>query len=200
MSHTIESAASAPLVVAITGASGVTYGIRILDLLKAQHIESHLVISKAGLRTLHEEMQLGLKDIEGLATVVHPSTDIGASIASGSFKTRGMVIAPCSVRTLGEIVTGVTSSLVSRAADVALKERRRVVLMLRETPLHHGHISNMLKATEMGAIIAPPVPAFYSRPKDLDDMVTQTSARMLDLFDINAPDLRRWTGSAAADQ
>lgn len=180
------------MIVAITGASGVCYGVRALELLASVGIETHLVMSKAAERTLHEEMDLTSKAVKALATTVYPVQDIGAAIASGSFLTMGMIVAPCSVKTMGEIATGITSSLVSRAADVVLKERRRLVLMVRETPLHTGHLRTMTKLSEMGAIIAPPVPAFYAKPGSLDQMVTFTVGRTLDLFDVHLEGLPRW--------
>lgn len=180
------------MIVALTGASGVCYGVRILELLREAGYETHLVLSKAAERTLHEEMDVTVKHVKSLADVVYPVQDIGAAIASGSFVTNGMIIAPCSIKTMGEIATGITSSLVSRAADVVLKERRRLVLMVRETPLHTGHLRTMTKLSEMGAVIAPPVPAFYAKPVDLDAMITYTAGRMLDLFDVNIEGLSRW--------
>jgi len=180
------------IIVAITGASGVCYGVRALELLREAKIDTHLVISKAAERTLHEETDIAGKDVRELATVVYPVQDIGAAIASGSFLTMGMIIAPCSVKTMGEIATGITSSLISRAADVVLKERRRLVLMVRETPLHTGHLRTLTKLSEMGAVIAPPVPAFYAKPKSLDDMVNYTVGRALDLFDVHLSGLPRW--------
>jgi len=179
------------LIVAISGASGAVYGIRALEMLKAADIETHLVVSKAAALSLEAETELSPGDVQALADVVYKPADIGAAIASGSFQTLGMLIAPCSVKTLGEITTGVTSSLVSRAADVCLKERRRLVLMVRESPLHLGHLRSMAAVTEMGAIIAPPMPAFYTRPQSLDEMVRQSVARSLALFDIDAP-MTRW--------
>ena len=180
------------LVVGIRGASGAMLGIRALQLLQATPVETHLIISKAAALTISSETEHTLDDVKKLADEVYVATDIGAALSSGSFKTRGMLIAPCSVKTLGEISSGVTSNLLSRAADVVLKERRRLVLMLRESPLHAGHLKNALAATEMGAIIAPPVPAFYTRPENIDDLVTQTVARALDLFDIDSKDIKRW--------
>lgn len=180
------------LIVAITGASGTIFGIKTLECLRDLNVESHLVISKAGERTILEETEYSLKDVQALADVVYPSKDIGAAIASGSYRTMGMLIAPCSIKTMGEIATGITSSLVSRAADVILKERRRLVLMVRETPLHTGHLRTMTSLSEMGAIIAPPAPAFYTKPASLDEMVFQNVGRVLDLFDLNVPELKRW--------
>jgi len=180
------------LIVGVSGASGSVYALRLLELLRQGGVETHLVISRAGEMTLRHETGLRRADLESRADFTHPVGNVGAAIASGSFRTLGMVVAPCSVRTLAEIATGTTGSLLTRAADVVLKERRRLVLMLRETPLHLGHIRNMAAVTEMGAIVAPPVPAFYARPADLDEMVTQTCARMLDLFDLPALPVRRW--------
>ncbi|UTW55807.1 UbiX family flavin prenyltransferase [Kordiimonas sp. SCSIO 12610] len=180
------------LIIAITGASGTIFGIKALECLKDTDIETHLVMSKAGERTLLEETDYSIKDVQALADVIYPSKDIGAAIASGSYRTMGMLIAPCSIKTMGEIATGITSSLVSRAADVVLKERRRLVLMVRETPLHTGHLRTMTSLSEMGAIIAPPVPGFYTKPQSVDDIVFQNVGRVLDLFDIDLPDLKRW--------
>ena len=182
------------LIVAITGASGTIYGIRILQTLKGLGVESHLVMSDSAKLTMAAETDYKPSQIEGLADVVHSAKNVGASISSGSFKSMGMVIAPCSIRTLSEIATGVTSSLVSRAADVVLKERRRLVLLVRETPLHAGHLRSMSQVTEAGAIVMPPVPAFYARPNSLDDMVNHTVGRCLDLFDIENTLVDRWTG------
>lgn len=167
-------------------------GIRALELLQQVPVESHLVISKATALTVASETDLQLDDIKALADHVYSVNDIAASISSGSYKTMGMIIAPCSIKTLGEIASGVTSTLLTRAADVVLKERRRLVLMLRETPLHAGHLRNALSVTEMGAIIAPPVPAFYTRPKTIDDVVNQSVSRVLDLFDIDTGSTQRW--------
>lgn len=180
------------LIVGISGASGVIYGIRMLQLLRDTPVETHLVISKSAEITVAYETDWKAADVKALADMVYPAADIGAAISSGSFKTMGMVIAPCSIRSMGEISSGVTSSLLSRAADVVLKERRRLVLMLRETPLHAGHIRSMQAVTEMGAIVAPPVPAFYARPKSIEEMVDQTIGRTLDLFDIDAGFTKRW--------
>lgn len=180
------------LVVGITGASGVVYGIRLLEALLGLPVESHLVMSKSAEMTIAYETDLKPADVKAMANVVYPIGDIGAAISSGSFRTMGMVIAPCTVRTLSEIASGVTSSLLTRAADVTLKERRRLVLMLRETPLHAGHIRSMLQVTEMGAIVAPPVPAFYTRPTSLAEVVDQTVGRVLDLFDIDSGLPKRW--------
>ena len=182
------------LIVGITGASGAIYGVRLLELLRTTDIETHLIMSRAGQTTLAAETSLKVADVEALADVVHQNTDIAAACSSGSFRTLGMVIAPCSIKTMGEIATGVTPNLISRAADVALKERRRVVLMLRETPLHLGHIRSMAAVSEAGAVVYPPVPAFYAQPKSLEEMVDHTLGRVLDLFDIDLGTVRRWSG------
>ncbi|HMA51841.1 MAG TPA: UbiX family flavin prenyltransferase [Magnetospirillaceae bacterium] len=183
-----------PLLVGITGASGVIYGIRLLEALRALNVESHAMISRSAEITLASETHLKLADLHRLADHVHPVADISARPASGSFRTRGMVIAPCSVRTMSEIATGVTSSLLTRAADVTLKERRKLVLMVRETPLHTGHLRTMTALSEMGAIIAPPVPAFYPNPQTLDEMVDHTIGRVLDLFELDYGGVKRWSG------
>ncbi len=180
------------LVVGISGASGVIYGVRALQRLKEAGVETHLVMTKAAKITLAYELDMKVAEVEALASVVHRPDDIAAAISSGSFQTLGMLVAPCSVRSLSEIASGVTAGLLSRAADVALKERRRVVLLLRETPLHAGHLRSMLTATEMGAIVAPPVPAFYARPQSLDEMVDHTVGRALDLFGLDVGGVRRW--------
>ena len=180
------------LIVGITGATGIVYGVRLLELLRGTGIETHLVVSRAADLTRAHELDLSAKELRALAAVHYPITDVGAAIASGSFRTMGMVVAPCSARTLAEIATGVTSSLLTRAADVTLKERRRLVLLFRETPLHAGHIRNMLAATEAGAVVMPPVPAFYGRPASIDELVVSTVCRALDLFDIDVGRLRRW--------
>ena len=182
------------LIVGITGASGAIYGIRILQALQGTDIETHLVMSESARITLAAESDISSADVEALASVVHNVRNIGATVSSGSFKTLGMVVAPCSIRTLSEIAWGTTSTLITRAADVVLKERRRLVLMLRETPLHAGHLQSMLQATNSGAIIMPPVPAFYARPKTLDDMVNHSVGRVLDLFDIETDLVARWNG------
>jgi flavin prenyltransferase len=186
-----ENKVTQRLTVAISGASGAVYGIRALKMLRRARIESHLVVSKAAGLSLTAETDLSLAEVHALADVVHKPADIGASIASGSFRTLGMLIAPCSIRSMSEIATGVTSSLISRAADVCLKERRRLVLMVRESPLHLGHLRTMAAVTEMGAIVAPPMPAFYTRPQSLDDVIDQSVARVLDLFGIET-DMKRW--------
>jgi len=182
------------LIVGISGASGTIYGVRVLEALRAAGIETHLVMTKSAETTLAYETGLKVADVHGLADLVHPNSDIGASIASGSFKTAGMIVAPCSIRSLSEIAHGITGSLLSRAADVVLKERRRLVLALRETPLHLGHLRTMTALAEMGAIIAPIAPAFYPRPATVDDIVNQAAGRLLDLFGIDTPAVRRWQG------
>jgi 4-hydroxy-3-polyprenylbenzoate decarboxylase len=184
------------LLIGISGASGAVYGIRLLELLKGSGIETHLIVSRAARLTLAYETGTAVADLEALATVSYPEQDVGAACSSGSFKTLGMIIAPCSIKTMAEIASGVTSNLVSRAADVCLKERRRVVLMLRETPLHLGHIRSMAAVTEAGAIVYPPVPAFYARPQSIEDMIDHTLGRVLDLFDIDLGTVRRWSGKA----
>jgi 4-hydroxy-3-polyprenylbenzoate decarboxylase len=169
------------LVVALTGATGVVYGVRLLEALRTMPgIETHLVISSPAKRTLVEETDHAVRDVERLAHVVHDVRDIGASIASGSFRTAGMVVAPCSIRTAAAIATGVTGNLITRAADVTLKEGRTLVLLVRETPLHIGHLRTLVALAEMGAVVLPPLPAFYHRPKEIDDLVNHTVARVLD--------------------
>jgi 4-hydroxy-3-polyprenylbenzoate decarboxylase len=186
----------ARLVIGISGASGVVYGVRLLEILKSTVIETHLVMSRIAEQTLAYETDRKLKEVKALADHVHAAEDFAAEISSGSFQTLGMIVAPCSVKTLAEIATGVTTTLISRAADVTLKERRRLVLMVRETPLHAGHIRNMLAATEMGAVIAPPVPAMYANPHSLEEMVDHSLGRVLDLFGIDAGRVMRWTKQA----
>jgi 4-hydroxy-3-polyprenylbenzoate decarboxylase len=181
-----------PIIVGISGASGVIYGIRMLEVLRELGIDTHLVLSRSGEITIAHETDRKIADVKALATEVHPQADIGASISSGSFRTRGMIVAPCSIRSMSEIATGVTSGLLTRAADVVLKERRRLVLMVRETPLHTGHLRTMASLSEMGAIVAPPVPAFYARPQSLEDLVDHTVGRMLDLFEIDTGLVKRW--------
>lgn len=185
---------SLPVIVGISGASGIVYGVRALQLLRECGIETHLVMSKSARLTLHYELEMRVEEVEALATQVHAIADVGAAISSGSYRTRGMLVAPCSVRTMSEVATGVTSSLLTRAADVVLKERRRLVLMVRETPLHTGHLRTMTQLSEMGAVIAPPVPAFYSQPQSIDELVTQTVGRVLDLFEIDTGQVKRWRG------
>jgi 4-hydroxy-3-polyprenylbenzoate decarboxylase len=185
------------LIVGISGASGAVYGVRLLELLRQCGVETHLIMSRAARITLTYETNLKVSDVEKLASVVHSYDDIGAACSSGSFKNLGMIVAPCSIKSMSEIATGVTSNLLSRSADVALKERRRVVLLLRETPLHIGHIRTMAAVTEAGAIVYPPVPAFYTMPNSLSDMVDHTLGRVLDLFEIDVGTVRRWSGEKA---
>ena len=180
------------LIIGISGASGAVYGVRALDMLAELGVETHLVLTKAAELTLASEGLPNSTALKSRASYVHKIADVGASIASGSFKTDGMLIAPCSVRTMGEIATGVTSNLLTRAADVQLKERRRVVLMLRETPYHLGHIRTMAAVTEMGGIIFPPVPAFYAQLETLDAVVTQSVGRALDLLGFEVKGIKRW--------
>lgn len=182
------------LVVGISGASGAIYGITLLKALKTLGVESHLVISAAGGLTIAEETDYTLQQVKDLADFCYAPKDIAAPISSGSFRTLGMVVAPCSMRSLAEIASGVTTSLLGRAADVALKERRKLVLMVRETPLTHIHLENMQRITLAGGIIAPPVPAFYTRPQSLEEMVEYSVGRVLDLFGLEMPNLRRWEG------
>jgi len=180
------------LIVGISGASGVAYGLRALDACRELGIETHLVMSRSSALTLAQETDLSPADVHARADVVHKAGDVGAAIASGSFQTLGMIVAPCSVRTMSEVATGVTSSLLSRAADVTLKERRPLVLMVRETPLHLGHLRTMVRLAEMGAVIAPPLPAFYARPGSLEEMVDQSVGRALDLFGLDWRPVKRW--------
>ncbi|WP_298373582.1 UbiX family flavin prenyltransferase [Azospirillum sp.] len=187
------------LVVGISGASGVALGIRTLTTLRRIGVESHLVVSRSAEVTLAHETSMKVAELRALADVHYAAADIGAAISSGSFRTLGMVVAPCSVRTMSEIASGVTSTLLTRAADVALKERRRLVLMVRETPLHLGHLRTMTALAEMGAIIAPPVPAFYAKPKTIDDLIDHSVGRVLDLFGLDAGNLRRWGEPPASD-
>jgi 4-hydroxy-3-polyprenylbenzoate decarboxylase len=181
------------LIVGISGASGVAYGVRLLQLLRNAGVETHLVMSKTAEITFAYETDLKISDVVALADKHHAIGDMAASISSGSFKTTGMIIAPCSMRSMSEIASGVTTTLLTRAADVTLKERRRLVLMVRETPLHTGHLRTMTALSEIGAIIAPPVPAFYAKPDSLEDMIDHTVGRVLDLFDIDVGIVRRWS-------
>ncbi|MDZ4373938.1 MAG: UbiX family flavin prenyltransferase [Phenylobacterium sp.] len=180
------------LIVGISGASGVVYGLRALDACRDLGVESHLVMSRSAALTLDQETDETLADVQARATVVHKVGDVGASIASGSFHTLGMIVAPCSIRTMSEIATGVTASLLTRAADVTLKERRPLVLMVRETPLHLGHLRSLVRLAEMGAVIAPPAPAFYTRPQTLAEVVDQSVGRALDMFGLAWEPVRRW--------
>ncbi len=183
---------SSRLVVGISGASGVILGVRLLETLRRIGVESHLVLSRAAEVTLAHETDLKPAEVRALADAAYSPADIGAAIASGSFRTLGMIVAPCSIRSMGEIATGVTSSLLTRAADVTLKERRPLVLMVRETPLHVGHLRTMTQLAEMGAVIAPPVPAFYAKPRGLDDLIDHAVGRALDLFGLDSGRVRRW--------
>jgi 4-hydroxy-3-polyprenylbenzoate decarboxylase len=188
------------LIVGISGASGIIYGVRMLEVLREAGVETHLVMSKSADLTLVYETDLKPKDVRALASHFHAVSDIGASISSGSFPTMGMVIVPCSVRSMSEIAAGTTGTLLSRAADVVLKERRRLVLAFRETPIHAGHLRTMTHLTEMGAIIAPIVPAFYNRPKTLDDVINHTVGRLLDLFGIDTKLVKRWKGGPEEEE
>lgn len=179
------------IIIGISGATGIQYGLKALELLKREEVETHLVISKAAEMVRTYETEISHDALLSLADKIYAPNDMGAAIASGSFKTAGMLIAPCSVKTMSEIATGVTATLLSRAADVVLKERKRLVLLLRETPLHLGHLKSMSTVTEMGGIIMPPVPALYLKPTSIDEMITHTIARALDLFGLDI-DMKRW--------
>lgn len=191
---TVRAPAPPRLVVGISGASGVVYGARVLDALRELGVESHLVVTRAALLTLSQETDLTPDELTAKADVIHRLNDVGATISSGSFRTLGMIVAPCSVRTMSEIATGVTSTLLTRAADVTLKERRPLVLMVRETPLHLGHLRTMTALAEMGAVIAPPLPAFYAKPDSLEQMIDQSVGRALDVFGLDWSAVRRWEG------
>ena len=183
------------IVVAISGASGAVYGVRLLQSLrKLADVQTHLVVSDAGWLNVQQELDMPRAEVEALAEVVYPVRDIGSAIASGSFRCDGMVIAPCSMRTLAAVAHGLSDNLITRAADVMLKERRRLILMVRETPLNLAHLRNMTSVTEMGGIIFPPVPGFYHRPQTIDDMIDHTVSRVLDLLDLPQADATRWTG------
>jgi flavin prenyltransferase len=182
------------LIVGITGASGTIYGIRLLERLRALGVETHLILSRWGARTLIHETNYAVDQVRQLATRTYAPADQGAAVSSGSFVTMGMIVLPCSMRTLGAIAHGVGETLIPRAADVVLKERRRLVLGVREAPFHEIHLENMLKLTRMGAIVSPPVPAFYNRPASIDDLVDHTVTRMLDLFGFHTTDTARWDG------
>jgi 4-hydroxy-3-polyprenylbenzoate decarboxylase len=184
------------LIVGISGASGVIYGARLLELLRPLPVETHLVMSRSAEMTLALETELKPADLRARADVVHAIGDLAASISSGSFPTIGMIIPPCSIRSMAEIATGATTTLLTRAADVVLKERRRLVLLVRETPLHTGHLRTMTALSEMGAVIAPPVPAFYAKPQSLEEMIDHTLGRALDLFGLETGTVRRWGESA----
>jgi len=188
-----------PLIIGITGATGSIYGVRMLEMLRSIGVETHLVVSKAGEVALNHETGMNLRDLRKLADVSYSIADISSAIASGSFLTAGMVVAPCSIKTMSAIAHGISDNLLTRAADVVLKERRRLVLMLRETPFNLVHLNAMKAVTEAGGIVAPPVPAFYTKPKKIDDIVNHTVARVLDLFDINLDEkIERWHGLGAA--
>jgi 4-hydroxy-3-polyprenylbenzoate decarboxylase len=182
------------VIVGITGATGVIYGVRALEQLRAASVETHLVISRWGARTLLHETTYTREQVEALASVVYAPTDMGAAISSGSFQTAGMIVAPCSAKTLGAIAHGYGDNLIHRAADVILKERRKLVLAVREAPLNDIHLENMLKLSRMGAVIVPPMPAFYMNPTSIDDIVNHTVARMLDQFGVEVPGAPRWSG------
>lgn len=189
------------LIIAITGATGSIYGVRLLQVLREiPDIETHLLVSEAGVLNLHQELDLGRKDIEALAHNVHPVRDVGAAIASGSFPTEGMIVAPCSMKTLAAIAHGMSDNLITRAADVVLKERRRLVLMVRETPLNLAHLRNMTAVTEMGGIIFPPLPGFYQRPQTIAEMVDHTVGRVLDLFHLQQALTPQWNGLKSIPQ
>lgn len=188
------------LIVAITGATGAAYGMRLLEVLRPlPDVETHLLISDAGVLNLHQELDVGRKEVEALADVTYSVRDVGAAIASGSFQSDGMVVAPCSMKTLAAIAHGLSDNLITRAADVVLKERRRLVLMVRETPFNLAHLRNMTAVTEMGGIIFPPLPAFYHRPQTISEMIDHTVGRVLDLFDIPHALAPRWNGMNPED-
>jgi 4-hydroxy-3-polyprenylbenzoate decarboxylase len=182
------------LIVGLSGASGAIYGIRLLEALRQTGVESHLILTLAARKTIHLETNRTTKEVEALATPAYAIDDVAAAVASGSFKTAGMVVLPCSIKSMAAIAHSYSDNLLVRAADVTLKERRRLVLAVRETPLHQGHLRTMLQLSKMGAIILPPVPAFYHRPKTIDDIVDHTLGKILDLFDIEHDLFQRWTG------
>ena len=189
------------MIVGISGASGAIYGIRLLETLKQVHIDTHLILSRAAERTIELETDYTVDQVKGLATVCYDLDDIAAPVSSGSFKgTRGMVILPCSIKTLSALANSFNVNILIRAADVTLKERRKLVVAVRETPLHRGHLELMLRLTDMGAILFPPVPAFYQRPKDLEDIIRHSIGKILDLFDIEIPDFKRWAGVMASPE
>jgi 4-hydroxy-3-polyprenylbenzoate decarboxylase len=185
------------LVVGISGASGVAYGVRLLRVLRTLEVESHLVLSRSAELTLAYETDMSAQEVKALATVSYPAGDVGAPLSSGSFRTAGMIVAPCSIRSMSEIATGVTSTLLTRAADVCLKERRRLVLMVRETPLHLGHLRTMTQLAELGAIIAPAMPALYPRPESIEAIIDHTVGRLLDLFELDSGLAHRWREAPA---
>lgn len=195
----VSSQAVRRLIVGISGASGTAYGVMALRMLRTLGIETHLVMSRSAMVTLAHELPLKVREVQDLASVVHRIEDVGASIASGSFRTMGMLVAPCSIRSLSEIAYGNTSNLLTRAADVALKERRRLVLMVRETPLHLGHIRAMAQATEAGAVIMPPVPALYGKPATVEEIIEHSIGRALDLFDLDSGTVPRWGENVGPD-
>lgn len=188
------------LIVAITGATGVIYGVRLLQALRnIAGVETHLLISEAGVLNLHQELDLNRKDVEALADVTYNVRDVGAAIASGSFQSDGMIVAPCSMKTLAAVAHGFADNLIARAADVTLKERRRLVLMVRETPFNLAHLRNMTAVTEMGGIVFPPLPGFYHRPSSIEEMVDHTLGRVLDLFSLQHTLTPRWSGMKTSD-
>ena len=181
------------LILGISGASGIIYGVRLLQALKTLPVETHFVMTRTAEVTLAHETRMKVADVRRLADVTYPIGDLAAAISSGSFRTIGMIVAPCSMRSLGEIAHGISSNLLTRAADVVLKERRRLVLVTRETPLHTIHLRNLVTVSELGAIVAPPMPAFYSKPKTLDDVIDHTVGRILDLFNLDTGKVKRWS-------
>ena len=193
--HLVHSTPQKRIIVAISGASGAIYGVRLLQMLRALgHVETHLTVSDAGWLNVQQELEMSRADVEALADVAYPVREVGAPIASGSFQCDGMVVAPCSMRMLGAVAHGLSDNLMARAADVMLKERRRLILMVRETPLNLAHLRNMTSVTEMGGIIFPPVPGFYHRPQTLAEMVDHTVSRVVDLLGLPQPDAPRWPG------
>ena len=199
--HLVQPPLQKRIIVALSGASGAVYGVRLLQLLaELPHVQTHLTVSAAGLLNLQQELDMGRAEVEALADVVHPVHDVGATIASGSFKCDAMVVAPCSMRTLAAVAHGLSDNLITRAADVMLKERRRLILMVRETPLNLAHLRNMTSITEMGGIVFPPVPSFYHRPQTLADMVDHTVSRVIDLLGLPQVDAPRWGGLTASAQ
>jgi 4-hydroxy-3-polyprenylbenzoate decarboxylase len=197
--HLAHSAPHKRIIIAISGASGAVYGVRLLEMLKGLgSVQTHLTISPAGLLNLHQELDMDGPQLDALADVVYPVSDVGAAIASGSFQCDGMVVAPCSMRTLAAIAHGLSDNLIARAADVMLKERRRLILMVRETPLNLAHLRNMTSVTEMGGIIFPPVPSFYHRPQSIAELVDHTVSRVIDLLELPQPQAPRWTGLKVA--
>ncbi|MDQ2926973.1 MAG: UbiX family flavin prenyltransferase [Pseudomonadota bacterium] len=198
-SNADPAVATRRIIVGISGASGFVYGVRLLQMLKAMQVETHLIVSKSAQTTMAYETDWKIADVIALADRHYRHDDMAACISSGSYRTLGMIVAPCSMKTLADIATANSSTLIARAADVILKERRKLVLLARETPLHLGHLRNMVAVTEMGAIVAPPVPAFYAKPASLDEMIAHTLGRVLDLFDLDAGTVRRWTGSSRSE-